>query len=315
MILPRHYVESATFEAERTLFEHSWLLFDALAAIPRGSARAARIHHLPIVVWHTDDGVRAFLNVCRHRAAPLVDDGACTPATRLRCRYHGWQYDHDGRLARTPDFGADVPDLALTPLAVKVWRGLVFVRLHGEAAFFDLDDIPDLLGDPVHVTHELACNWKTYIENYLEGYHIPYLHPGLSAEIDLRTYRVEASGGVARHVVDARPGAANAGYWAWLWPNAALNLYDRALCLERVLPTGPQTCRIAYTYLFHPDLDEAERQQRIEQSAATTAEDIGICEAVQRNLASGHASLGPLSPRHEQGIAHFHALWHEAMAE
>lgn len=310
------YVDPAVLHAERRLFERSWLLFDALASIPRGHARAARIHHLPIVVWNTDDGVRAFLNVCRHRAAPLLDEGVCTQVRRLRCPYHGWQYGPDGALVRTPDFGAPTPDLGLVPLATHVWRGLVFVRLAGDAPFLPLDQAPPFgpLVDPAHVQHALACNWKTYVENYLEGYHIPHLHPGLSAEVDLRTYQVHARDGVAVHVVDARPGAANAGWWAWLWPNAALNLYDRALCLERVLPTGPTSCRITYTYLFHPELTDAERQQRIEQSARTTAEDIAICEAVQQSLDSGLVQPGPLSPRHESGLAHFHALWTEATA-
>ena len=124
----------------------------------------------------------------------------------------------------------------------------------------------------------------------------------------MRSYAVTAHDGVALHHVRARTDAMNSGFWAWIWPNAALNVYEGGLCIERVIPLAPNRCAVEYTYLFAPELDAPARARLVDQSARTTAEDIWMCETVQRNLETGLYAPGPLSPRHEQGIAHFHAL-------
>lgn len=311
---PRHYSAPATHAAERALFRREWILLDALETLPVGHATSRTVHGVPYLLWHTEQGLSAFVNICPHRGGPLIEDGHTERCPRLRCRYHGWQFGSDGALLRSPGFGGDPGAHGLRPVHTRIWRGLVFASLDPsttlDARLEALAGAPDWSdhGSPIARRHELACNWKTYVENYLEGYHIPYLHPGLTAEIEMSSYTVLAADGVALHHVRAREAAMNRGFWAWIWPNAALNVYEGGICVERVVPISPVRCAVEYTYLFAPGVDEATRAQLVAQSARTTAEDIGICETVQRNLETGLYTPGPLSPQHEQGIAHFHAL-------
>lgn len=321
----RLYVDPATYAAERTqVFARSWQLVAASAQLPDpGDALAVTVAGWPLVVVRATDGsLRGFHNVCRHRAGPLVWDGTTERRCRtLRCKYHGWQYDLDGRLVKSPGYGT-APDPAhgqLFHVAAAEWRGLVFLHLGGDDApalegwLGDLADAPiDLTGLHVDRTasHPLACNWKTYVENYLEGYHIPYLHKGLSREVDIEHYRVRCGTRHVTHEVPTRDGSTAEGFWAWLWPNVALNVYRDSMSLERIVPTGPESMRIDYVYLAR-DVSDATAEARAAQQAMShevTLEDIAICEAVQRNLAAGAYRAGELSPRHEGGVAFFQQL-------
>ena len=164
---PHHYSAPATFAAERTLFRGEWLLLDALATIPLGHATSRTVHGVPYLLWHTEQGVRAFVNICPHRGGPLIQEGHTELCPKLRCRYHGWQFGHDGELVRAPGFGDEPGDHRLRPVQTRVWRGLVFAAIEPtttlDARLQALDGAPDWssLGDPVIRRHELACNWKT----------------------------------------------------------------------------------------------------------------------------------------------------------
>lgn len=311
------YVDPAIYAAEqRAIFRREWLVLGALAAIPEGHAMATTVAGLPVVVRRgAGDDVQGFVNLCRHRAGPLVWDGQTERCPRFRCKYHGWQYGLDGALLRTPGFGADPPKTALQPVKLRVWRGLIFGCFAAEppdlgprlaalkAGAGELDWTHWELGQTA--SHSLACNWKNYAENYLEGYHIPYLHPSLSREVDIETYQVVIDPHVIRHVVEADDDAVYSGFWAMIWPNTAINVYQGGLSLERIVPTGPQSMRIDYTYLFDPTADAAQRNDAVAMSTEVTAEDKAICEAVQLNLASGLYEPGWLSPRHETGVGAF----------
>lgn len=319
--------EHVTPERQR-VFAPAWQVVTASARIPNvGDAIGVDAAGWPVVVVRREEGLVAFHNVCRHRAGPLVWEGEVqSRCKRLRCRYHGWQYDLDGALVRAPDFGGEATPRPLHPVAVGEWNGLVFVCVGDPEAVFDVGrQLPALarafgrfdLGSWCFgelVRHELACNWKTYVENYLEGYHIPYLHPSLSKEVDVPRYRVIVDGDVCLHEVPTREGATNDGVWAWVWPNLALNVYDDAMSIERILPTGPTTMRIEYTYLHAPGA-EAKFAAGRAISEEVTREDIAIVEAVQKNLEAGIYEVGELSPKHEGGVAAFQARYRGAMGD
>ena len=272
----------------------------------------------PIVALRDDKGeLRAFHNVCRHRAGPLVKDEAGTCPGALVCQYHGWRYTLDGRLRAARDFGPaddfDPRDFNLFPVKLAVWRGLVFIGV-GE----DLPDLQALLA-PIDARlgkvdwsnlkvalrrhHDLDCNWKTYVENYLEGYHVPDVHPGLNAEIVAEQYKVTVDGQVALHEAPPRDGAVYDGVWAWMWPNIAINVYAEGLMIERMSPIDHGRTRLDYTYLT-PN-GAAVPQATLDMSDQVTAEDKWITEVVQRNLAGGVYQTGRLSPKHEIAIAAF----------
>ena len=145
----------------------------------------------------------------------------------------------DGRLTRAPDFGASCPDLQLSKVAVAVRSGLIFCNTDPQAPEAELDrqlsplfeEASALAGWSTLVSTTTSSRvrpngWKTYAENYLEGYHIPYLHPGLMKGIRMGSYRVAVQQRVVTQYVDTRESSVSDGYWASAWPNLAVNIYE-----------------------------------------------------------------------------------------
>lgn len=320
------YSDAAVYENERrAIFGREWLYagHDRTLREP-GDFLATDVAGWQVVVVVGRDGVlRGFHNVCRHRAGPLVDT-ASGNAALLVCRYHGWAYELDGSLRNARDFGAgddfDAAEFGLHPARAEHWRGLVFVNLDLDARPL-LDDLGDFASEcedfPMEdleftseVTHELAANWKTYADNYMEGYHIPLVHPALNREIDARQYRVDVRDRYAVHSAPARDGGPTSGKWLWRFPNLALNLYPDGMNVERFVPVSPTRSRVVYHYFFK---DGREDKESIDMSMLLLDEDARICEAVQGNLESGAYDVGRLSPRHEQGVLRFQELVRQAV--
>jgi len=306
----------------RTIFGREWLCLGRAEDVAQpGSYRAESVAGWPLLVVRDTAGVlRAFHNVCRHRAGPLVDDGGGS-CRSLVCRYHGWAYGLDGSLRSARDSGLDPAELEgldLLPVRVAEWRGILFVCQDSDAPELEAW-IGGLTGacEPFSMeswrmtersVHHIACNWKAYSDNYLEGYHIPLVHPELSRAIDPNSYQVDVHDRWVRHRADTREGVLATGAWLWHWPNLALNLYEHGMSVERWYPTGPTTCILVLDYCFADTSDEAMQRNKldIEASARICEEDKAICEAVQRNLSAGIYDTGLLSPKHEQGVAAFH---------
>src|SRR5450755_1049242 len=203
-------------EEKARVFGASWQLVGREDQVAKpGDFLTARIADEEVLVTRGEDGtLRALSNVCRHRAGPVASgSGSCRV---LKCGYHGWSYGLDGRLLATPEFdGVEnfrKEDVRLPAFAVESWIGLVFAHLDAAT--------PGLQG-PLGDLHErlarkdlgamrfafrrdwtLECNWKVYVDNYLEGYHIPIVHPGLMKELDYGAYRTET---FRNHVLQVSP--------------------------------------------------------------------------------------------------------------
>jgi choline monooxygenase len=320
MLAVEHYAGEAALRADRLqVLRRSWQFVghETMAANP-GDYIADLAGGAPVVVVRNAAGALAgFHNVCRHRAGALVEDGTGNCGEAFTCRYHGWRYALDGRLRSATDFGAlpgfDPREFGLFPIRVETWRGLVFVNLDPAAA--PLAELtapiearwgPQL---PAHAlterrVHRIGCNWKTYVENYLEGYHLPMVHPEFDADIVVADYRVEIEGGVVFHSAPPREVGVYSGDWAWLWPNLAINLYRHGFMMERMTPIGPQETQLDYFYFFDP-ARTAELAEMFAVSDRVTAQDKQVCEEVRRNLDAGIYAGGVLSPRHEQAVAWF----------
>jgi choline monooxygenase len=317
------YSDRGWFERERQrVFGAEWVFAGFASSLREpGDHLATDIAGWSILVVVDDDGqLRGHHNVCRHRAGPLVDDGV-GHSPSLVCRYHGWAYGLDGQLRSARDFGDgfSCDGISLAAVRAEAWRGLVFVHL--ELGGAPAPALADALGSfaaecnefalesfvPTHdAEHRIACNWKTYADNYLEGYHIPLVHPGLNKEIDAKRYQVDVDEPHrwVRHTAPTRTGAVNAGRWLWRWPNLAINVYPDGMNVERYDPVGPGQTRLRYSYAFADPADPANADV-VRVSSEVTAEDVAICEAVQRNLDSGAYDTGWLSPRHERGVEAF----------
>lgn len=305
---------------ERTgVFGRAWLFLGHEAEAPEAGDWIATdiAGHRLLMVRGADGALRAFHNVCRHRAGPLVTGAAGNCGKELTCAYHGWRYALDGRLRAATGFGAaegfDPRDFGLFGVRLEMWRGLVFVTLDAEAAPLADRVAPlegllagrglDIAGPALRRTHDLACDWKVYAENYLEGYHIGAVHPVLAGELGGAEYRVRVEGDlVVQEAVGVNDGP-QAGVWGWLWPNLGINVYRDGAMIERMTPVGPGRTRL--DYLFLNDGGEGALGEALAASDRLTAEDAAICEAVQANLSAGIYDTGVLSPAHEGAVGWF----------
>jgi choline monooxygenase len=320
------YVRTDWIHAENTqVFASSWQLVAHVSQLEGSGDHIVRDWGgLPIIVLRDAEGaLRGFHNVCRHRAGPLaLCDGLGAKA--LRCRYHGWTYGLDGVLKKATEMtGAadfDPTTVRLPELRVATWHGLVFVAHPGAPDLTDIvSGMDTVLGSlsPAHYryhqrySYDVACNWKVYVDNYLEGYHVPHIHPGLNSLLDYRDY-ITATGKWFSYQLsplssdDALYGDGSALYY-FIYPNTMLNLLPGRLQSNRVVPLGVDRCRVEFDY-FYNDAQRANAAADHAFADQVQSEDIAICEQVQRGLASGSYRAGRLNPGRENALHHFHEL-------
>ena len=329
------YTDPAIHRRERAaIFARNWCLFGPEAELANpGDYRAAVINGWPLFVIRGHDGVlRGFHNVCRHRAAAILADGAGA-CNMLRCPYHAWSYDLEGRLKAAPDFGDDPDfhkaDFGLFALWVETWNGLVFFRIDhdGDDLMTWLGDIPALCkkfpGPADLAYHDSftitgAANWKTYCDNTVEGYHLSMIHPSLARalvkdQVEIKPY--DQGRTVAFHVKYEAQGTTlrgAEGLWFYRFPGFQAVLGDRGFKAERIEPVGPGRLRTD-NWSWFGDLPEAERSAAFQWAQDIVHEDLGVCTTVQRNLEAGVYTTGVLSPAHESNTMRFQQLVREAV--
>ena len=326
----RYYVDPTMPARDRaSIFDTAWQLIAHVSQL-RGSGDhvVADLAGLPVLaVRGADCVIRVFHNVCRHRAGPIAQcDGLA--AKSLRCRYHGWTYTLEGQLRAAPEMQGvedfDVADIRLPQLAVRVWQGLVFAAVNAaRAPDFDAfvagidarlggDRGLQRYGNHHRANYDIACNWKVYVDNYLEGYHVPHVHPELNRLLDYRSYVTETAEWHSfqfspRESGDGLYGSGDALYY-WMWPNTMLNILPGRLQTNTVIPLGVDRCRVLFDSYYADAADDGRRDADIAFSDEVQHEDLGICEDVQRGFASGSYVPGRLNPLRETGVHHFHEL-------
>jgi choline monooxygenase len=327
-------------ELERaSVFSATWQVAGrADQVLEKGHFFTADIAGEPIVVVRGDDArLRAFYNVCRHHAAAVVPEAqGC--AKQFRCPYHGWTYGIDGTLKGMVEFDGvqdfDRADNGLVPIRLDVWENFVFVNLDGQATPLRnfLGAVPGLVA-PLDLTkklhyvdrriYPLHCNWKVYVDNYLDGgYHVPHAHKGLSSVIEYTKYTIEnferaclqssplsSDANSAAGVAATRQGRA---FYLWIYPNFMINAYEGVMDTNLVVPLGPDKCAVIFDYYFAETGPAAEvhNKESIAVSEKVQDEDMAICDAVQRGLQSRAYVAGRLSVRREAGEHLFHRLLH-----
>jgi choline monooxygenase len=275
-------------------------------------------------------GLRGFYNVCQHRGGPLVVQNESV--RMFRCKYHGWSYKLTGELVGTPKF-AGVEDFnpencSLKPVQVGIWEGLVFVNLDPrppqplEIIFGGIADRiqPLDLKNKIfakRITYELACNWKVYVDNYMEGYHVGPVHPELSSLLDTDRYGFEqVNWAFLQHSplrdgdsVYAKAGDGGEAFYWFVWPNIMLNILPGRLQVNSIVPVAPQRTRVIFDYYYDEvGTDAATRRMEddINYSEVVQQQDIWICEQVHKGLMSGAYDRGRISVEEESGIHFFH---------
>ena len=340
MSLPAWLYRDAGFfdQEKRTLFRQAWQVVCHLNDVPEpGDYHTLDFLDEKVVVVRGEDGkVRAFHNVCRHRAGRIADGASGNCGRRMVCPYHAWSYGLDGRLKAIPKWqgfdGLDTSAWSLAPVETEVWRGFIFVRFEAGLpsvaemmAPYDAEVAPHRFEDLVpqgRVTlRPRPVNWKNVADNYGDGLHIPVAHPGLS-RLFAGTYAIEAapwvdkmSGQVSEH---ASSGWSERLYqklmpafdhlpepkrreWLYfrLWPNVAFDIYPDQVDFMQFIPVSPTETLIREIAYVLPDARreaKAARWLNWRINRQVNAEDTTLIERVQEGMASSSYISGPLGP-------------------
>ena len=333
------YTDARVLELERrTVFRRSWQCAGRVEQLRASGDYVAS--ELPggepiVVVRGQDDRLRGFFNVCRHHAAAVVTD-AQGSAPQLRCPYHGWTYSLEGELKGTPDFTGvcefDRSANGLVPIDCSAGAAWVFVKPNGGGASLEGYLGPDLVSrlaalglDRLHWmerrTYTLDCNWKVFVDNYLDGgYHVPNLHKGLESVLDYSEYTVTngerfclQSSPMVSEGADEQTKAVRQGERAryyWIYPNFMINCYGSAMDTNLVIPRGVDKTEVIFDFYF-ADVSASARAANLASIAVSEQiqdEDVAICVSVQRGLQSSAYQAGRLSVRREAGEHLFHRL-------
>ena len=323
------------------VFGQSWQLVGRAEQVAESGAYfTAEIANESIVIVRDGELLRGFHNVCLHRAGPVAY--GCGKRQTMQCKYHGWTYNLRGELLRAPEMegseGFRRDDFRLLPVQVAAWGPLVFANLDLKAPPLGhfIEGIPaacerfraERMRYVTSKEWRIDCNWKVYVDNYLEGYHVAMVHPGLHKELDTDHYLVETHRYHSRQFAPLRPVGAHAtdrkyipregddeAHYYWVFPNWMLNIYQGQMQTNVVVPIDHRTTLVRFDWyaLEPPAADDAEWTRLTAFSDEIQAEDIAICEAVQRNLRSRVYDRGRYSPTRENGVHHFHGLLHEAL--
>jgi choline monooxygenase len=339
------YTDPAFYEeAKEKIFAKSWQFIGdvSLAAEPGQCCPFILLEDYldePLVLTReSNQSLHVLSNVCTHRGNIVVNE-PCRVAN-LRCRYHGRQFRHDGSFVSMPEFkevknfptGAD----NLARMALQQWGPWLFTSIDPERSYqpFLQHMIDRLHWLPVNEfvfepqlskDYLVKAHWALYCENYLEGFHIPFVHAGLNAVIDFGNYTTELFTwsnlqlGIAKDDDDifdlpaSSPdyGKRVAAYYFFVFPNMMFNFYPWGLSINIVQPRSIDSCKVSFlTYTWKKDklnrgagadLDTVEH------------EDEEVVEAVQKGIRSRFYKHGRYSVTREQGTHHFHRMIAEFM--
>ena len=337
-----YYTDPAIFAREsETFYRRMWVGVGRLEHLPaRGSYIAPRVAGDSILVVRASDDadVRAFYNVCRHRGTQLCADAQGSLPGALRCPYHAWTYDFEGRLIGAPHMdgspGFDRAEFPLASVQAAVWDGFVFVRLSetGDPLSTHLGALPEKfrawrIGELVcahRIEYDVAANWKLIVQNYNECLHCPTLHPALnklshylSGENEpLRpTYmggRMDLNDGVDTMSMDGArrrdplpglpPDEQRRVYYYSLFPNLMIAPHPDYVLTHTLWPESPSRTRIVCEWLVHPSQRAAPGFDLSDVTSfwdMTNRQDWHVCEQAQAGISSRGYRPGPYSNRED----------------
>lgn len=341
------YTDEANFKlARERVFARSWQWIGQLGDVEQAGCVAPRemlpgLLNEPLLLARDDNAeLRCLSNVCTHRGNILVHE-ACK-AKQIRCGYHSRRFDLSGKMISMPEF-ADAKNF---PSAADNLPSVPFAhwKSHGFAGINPAAPLEEFLAEVSARLHwmpidtfqhdpqrdhnfTLKAHWALYVENYLEGFHIPFVHAGLNAVVDYGSYASEIGryanlqlalakdGEQAFDIPAGEPdhGKRVAAYYWWVFPNLMLNFYPWGLSLNLIQPEGLERTRISFRS-FVWDASKLDKGAGAGLDKVEM-EDEAVVQAVQRGVRSRFYSRGRYSPTRERGTHHFHRLLCEFMAE
>ena len=321
--------EILNFELQ-AIFSKEWLLIGHVNQLNEtGSYIIGEAVNNPVVVVKDNgNNFRAFFNVCRHRGGPIAIENGC--GKMLQCKYHGWTYTLEGMLRGVPRFDRvdlfDKKDYGLIPLNLEIWEGLIFVNLFDNPGKVNrqLQGISkkimpyDLKTKQFHtrVVYEVNCNWKVYVDNYLEGYHVPFVHPELTKFLDYKEYKTEI---FEKYSLQFSPlnddfnylKKEGGAFYYFFYPNIMFNILPGRLQANIIIPVSFNKTKVIFDYFYDDNISEKALKiifDDLQYSDKIQKEDIEICELVQKGLESKAYKKGRFSVECEEGVYHFQSL-------
>lgn len=347
------YTSDEIFKAELFhLISKTW----ACAGLTRdvsniGDVRPATFAGQPLVLTRANDGnIRAFHNICRHRGTVLSSE-LKRNQTRITCPYHAWSYALDGALVATPHAGGagkhsceslDTGNLNLVEIPTAVWGPFVMINLNGDAVSLEdsMRPIEERLGFPdfgllrtepdYDFTFDINTNWKLTVENFVESYHVPMVHPELQRVNPMAEHYQILGGehyvglggradGVAQSLeppLPVFPGCVNTDVYEalYIFPNLMITCLPNLLKVIIINPLGPDRTRERLVVFFvgdeamQADLSESRVTVMKDWVLNVNDQDIGIIEEIQKGRSSTAFDGGRFLPKQEQTSLHFQKM-------
>jgi phenylpropionate dioxygenase-like ring-hydroxylating dioxygenase large terminal subunit len=343
------YTDPEVFRAEQArIHRRGWHYVTHTGSLAEiGDNHLADIAGVPIVLVRDRAGeIRGFVNICRHRAHPVVmEEGN---RKHLQCHYHGWSYQLDGALMRAPradrEPGFDTTDCGLVPVQVAVWGPMVWVDVDRAAPSFDewIAGLPELMAargfdvhgcvaGPTH-TWDIGCNWKVFQDNTIECYHCPTTHPEFArlVEMDPSVQELDVGGRFwIHHRIPFRKGVDLGGmlqldddgrgyyHYNWIYPGTYLQYYGAQFDIGSVKAVAPGRIRFTHT-TFVPEGTSPRfvaKLQAMLDVDPTIHQDVDICHRVQASHEAGIAPPGRLMPNAELLLTHLYRVGLDLLEE
>ena len=328
------YTRSAIFDLSlERIFAKSWQFLCPISEISNLKPLTileGSLEEPALLVRDKANEVRCISNVCTHRGKLLVEEPS--EGDLIRCGYHGRKFSLSGEFLSMPEFEGveNFPssDDDLKPIPSGQWNGFVFASISPAAPLADfLGGVNDVLaGFPYEDLrfrdtrdYTVDCHWALYCENYLEGFHIPYVHPGLNKELDYGSYTTDLhrfssiQTGKSERVPDREPPFQQGieAFYCFVFPNLMLNFYPWGISVNIVKPISAR--RTVVSYVTYVSDQEAAGQGAGADLDTVEIEDQKVVESVQKGIRSRYYDRGRYSPSRETGTHHFHRLICEFM--
>ena len=317
-----YYTDNKIFsESIDNIFQDSWQLvahrqeFENKNVIP-----ITILPQEPLILTKDNSDIHCISNVCTHRGHIVCNKKKFIKS--MVCRYHGRSFTLDGKFKNAIGFEGvkDFPSESdnLKPIHIKEWKDFILVSLKNKIDISNiLHDIETRLesfpfdkikfSEELSATYEINNHWALYCENYLEGFHVPFVHKGLSKEINNETYdTVLLENGVLQFANSKEKENNIYGYYYWIFPNIMLNFYEWGLSINIIEPISKDKTRVRF--LFYPIEDNQLTRDAINDLNTVELEDQEVVESVHNGIKSKLYSNGRYSVVNEKGLHHFHTL-------
>lgn len=332
------YTDPNIFQAEtERVLRKSWHFGTHSGMLEQpGDTVVKDVAGIPVVFTRSGDGeIRGFVNICRHRAHPVVIEGGHRKRETMQCLYHGWTYDFEGSLLRAPraEYEHEAFDKSvcgLVPVRTHVWGPTVWVCPDLEAPDFVewTSGLQELVAShdvdvEDHVfaferNFEIRANWKVFLDNAIECYHCPTCHSQLSTVLVMNPHRHEISVGNSQWSTQNIPfkNEDRLYHFNWIFPTTYFQYAGAGFDVGAIEPVDVDHIRFR-SLTFVPKATSpaeiSEREAKLDNDP-TISEDVAICERVQQAHEVGIAPPGQLLPESEKLLLHYERTIVQMMA-